>query len=373
MQLVALAAIFLLFCYLRFNHRWTHELWADEVMTVRGLKTEFIPWLQRGLPESDFHFAGSYLLLYPIGHWVSSDKFIVAIPYILLTGLFYYLFARVNWARLVRLEESSYILNPRWINVIACMLVTVNNTLIIYAFEMRPYSVLSLLMLLALLLGDRVSDLERFSFKYAIFGFVLILFHNFGLLMLVVGLGYSIVFRFCEDREVVKDRWWNQIIRFRPAFLTALTSFIFTLPMFWMYTQRPVLNLFHGTGFQVHQFIHPGMKGVLQVLGIYYGFQSGYKWIRLVIVVLVMFGLLLCIFRKRWMVLLFPIWFVVGPTFIIYLFDNAVKFLFIQRQFLWVIPFHAVFVGMTVHHSMDWFCQRFTSRRGQRFWQGGNL
>lgn len=363
LQQAALWIGFVCYAYMRFNYRWVHEIQGDEAVTVKGLSQSYVSWITNFIPTWDFHFHGAYLLLYPIGHFISVDKFIVGIPYILLSLLFYYLFARVNWARLMGLDNSHEWISSKWANVLACFLIAYNNTLIIYAFELRPYSVLCLLMLVALFVSWKIVAQNRLNVWLICYAFLIISFHNYGFFMLIVGLSYCVSFRlFLESTK--GGSWIRRVGSYWPAVINLLMATVCSYPFFWLYQTRPVLRTHLQMNFDVHQYIHAGIAGAVQVMAIYYGFRSDFKWVRLIIVLLVACGVFLFIYQKKWAPILFVLILVIGPTYAIYLQDLRLKYWFIQRQFLWVIPFHAAFVGVAVHHSINLFCQ-LIQRRGR--------
>ena len=351
-QLILIALYFFISSYLRFQYRWSHPLDGDELMTIQGLRMDFYSMLFDFIPKTDFHFPPAYVLLYPIGHYLSMAPLIVSAPYAVLSLYFYYFFARVNWPKIVGFKNQRFAIDVKWINVLACVLISYNDTLIIHALVLRPYALLCPLALLALWLADKILNLKNLNWRYVVAVLALLLFHNFGSLMMLTAFGYCLLSRISQAEG--NSSLSIQIKSYAPAFLTVGLAVLLSVPFFWWYLQYPFLHQYHFSSIDPHLFIHPGMRGIIQVWAIYYGLsQPHLKPFRLILVVFVACTIPLFFRQKKWMVLGFLFVFVICPTWLIYLFDLRLNYWFVQRQFIWAIPFHAVFVAMSIHYLLN--------------------
>lgn len=344
---VLIAAIhFVIYFYLRFQYRVKQDIWVDEIWTLKGLKLPFWEWLLNHLPNNDFHFPGAYLVLYPLGHWWPEDnRFILSIPYMIISSVFFFLFAKVNWLRFLDLGDIKQSIKGTWINVLALMLITYNSTLILYAFELRPYAVLPLLALVGLLLADKILDLKCFNLWGVLAVCTYVTFHNYALLMFMLGLAYCVALRLTRAREKFWN--WNVFSVYRPVMITLTVGALLAVPILWQLLHAPYLKSFDMTSMDAntHRWIYPGFKGLTQVAALYYGF----KRFRITIFCFVILGSIQLLAKRKWIPILFPVMWVILPTALIYWVDIVSHYWFVQRQFIWVMPFHAIFVASTVY------------------------
>ncbi len=362
-QLSILVFFFLLYGYFRIRYRWTHPLQGDEIITAQGLQLSFRSMLFDFIPRTDFHFPWAYVLLYPIGHYVSLKPLIVSLPYAAISAFFYYIFARINWIRLLDLYDQNFAFDPKWINVFSCGLVARHETLIMHALELRPYGTLTLLAVLALWLTSRLLEQKRFTWYFVAGFFALIVFHNFGLMMILVSITYLLTIRFFSSAantlEELSHSLWS-------VGSTLLFSIIGTLPFIWWYCQYPTLRGHPFSSRDPHLYIQAGLKGLQQVIALYFGLSHpDVKLFRLFLVLTMLCGIALNLFRGIRKIFLFPLILVLLPTFLLYLWDLHIHYWFIQRQFLWVMPFYSVFVALMAHTVIDWAISHFSKSQNR--------
>ena len=350
-QVFALLSIFSIFCFLRLKYRFRPEFFSDELHTISGFQHPFADYLLQYLPRNEFHYPLDFLLMYPIGHWISSSQFAIMIPHLLAMVLFFVLLVVINWQKVLSLSFSSP--DPKWLNILAALMMTFNETQILHSLILRPYAILSLLAIVAIVLAEAVLGAERFNvgLVFMISGFIV--FHNYCLLMFCIGIGYIGM----KSLKSLTFSSFASLLKSRMCSIKIITlGILLSVPVLAVYHQAPALRPEYLANSQIdpHQYIKPGLKGWIQVLAIYYGFIP----FRILLLSLTVFGTLLFVVEKKWKPILFLLMWVVIPTLLIYIVDVRMKYWFIQRQFLWVMPFHAVYVAAATFFSLHWLYQR---------------
>jgi len=364
-QLSVLITYFFVYFLLRLQLRLSSSLLNDEQVTTGGLHLPFVQWITEYLPRSDYHFATSYLVLYPVGHWISLSPFILCIPYAIISCLFYFVFVKVNWPALLNLSPKDPVISPIWLNIVAAVLVTHNATQIEHAFAVRPYGSLSLLAVFALCLSMKVLTSDRFRLSYVLGIAVLSVYHNYGVMMIF----YSTLYIFARYFILPDTTLSGEKVKMPhlAAILTMVTGFALAAPLWLYYVNSTVLQALNITAYDpavhtlVHYYIKPGIKGVTQVAALYYGFKP----FRLMLFAVMLVGVFYFIRKRKWQVLLFPICLVILPTAVIYLFARLSNYWFIQRTFIWVMPFHAVFVSAAMYAAVNWMACKLLPGRSK--------
>lgn len=346
LQIAFFSVIFGIYCYFRFQYRFRSEFLSDELYTISGFQHSFAHYLFHYLPKGEFHYPVDFLLMYPIGHWITTNRFVLMIPHMIAMFVFYFFFIKINWQKV--LDLSFKFPDPKWINVIAAAMIAYNETQILHALILRPYAVLSLLTLLALTLAYYSFHAIQFKAKlsWAIFAFII--FHNYCLLMLLLGIFYISV-------TMLRKIKMKEVIRFLVSHVHSFQiigfGMLLALPVLIYFHQAPALQPEYLANSQIdtHQYIKPGLKGFIQVVAIYYGFKP----MRILLLCLGLMGTLFLIIQKKWKPIFFLFVWVILPTFMIYVADVRMKYWFIQRQFLWAMPFHAVYIAGTALYAIS--------------------
>ena len=205
---------------------------------------------------------------------------------------------------------------------------------------------LSLLALLSFVLSSKLIRIPRFDFRYALGMFVLVNIHNYGLLMLIAGLSFCVTVRMIESGASVSKGFGAN--PYRHIFFPFLGVVFLSIPLWYIFLNTPIVKSMDGSTFQyagltvrsyVHEWIKPGIKGLSQVIALYYGFKP----FRILLLTTAVIGTFYFLVKKKWAAILFPVAWVAGPTGAIYFADLYLGYWFIQRQFLWVMPFWAVY------------------------------
>jgi len=325
-KVIGLALICLLGLFFRaemFQHR---DLNQDEDKHFNyALSAGFEPFWQR------LHY-GEELTSFP-GHYLTTVPFIkafhskwgAAIPHIistLLGFLFLYLICRRMF--------KTY-----WAILITFFFVAIHRELIYHAFELRPYAVLPTLALMSFyFLETLISPAFQPSFRQKAACLLLLLFtvayHAYGILIV----GVCSVFLLL--RESV--RYSTKAVYERTVPFYALLA-VLAVPLWLWYNSGNVFR----SGIDTFEFIadpavHPAVF-LKQVVGNLTGSKLNYIFLP---------GILFLPFCKPAVLrekIGYLLVLVIFPILLIFLSDVLSKYWFIQRQFIWVIPYFAIFIG----------------------------
>lgn len=371
-QIVFLIVIFCVFLYYRLAYRIASAKYVgDEFFTIQNLNYPWHTYFFKILPSMEYHYPGTYLLIYPLGQ-LSTNPYFLFLPFLAISVAFYLLLAKIDWWRLFNFKQEVSVF-PQWINVIACGLIAVNQTQHIHSFEMRPYSTLSLLALLALWCTWVIFHGRSFKWRY-VFGLsAILLFHNFGILMIFLSAFYLTVYFFLGSNP--KNRFKNIVKRLKIPFQTIVVASLISFPLIFFYFQGGHSHLLN-TGLakkseklvnfdrNTHEFIQQGWRGFEQVAALCYGFSGKQRMLRGYVVALMFLGSLVIIFKKHWAALSFLVIFVATPLIVIYLSALYSGYWFIQRQFVWVMPFWALYNAFCIVLVAREFWPRLRERIG---------
>jgi hypothetical protein len=303
--------------------------WLDEEFQVRhtqGPLKAFWQWHYYGETTC---FPGDYLLTYPFVELGHGNLWIVRIPHILATILGFWLLYLVG----------RYYLRTIWGFAIIFGLTALNSSLVEHSFEIRPYAVLPTLGLLSLYCAHRIFDQERpLTFKnkiyiglaYTFIGF----FHAYGLFIMLLPLAY------CFLRSFGLKELKEGLLKYGATLALTLLPGL-AIWGWYMYGSNVVLiHLLNMNTFQYipHPFINPVgfLKGIL---GNLVGFKPFY--------VLLLGAAALFLLRKKelWNRVGFLLLLVIVPIECVAVSSIVKKYFFLQRQFVWVIPFFAIWIA----------------------------
>ena len=368
-QRLCLIVFFGVFLYLRFHWRVSNlELVGDELALIKATQMKFFYFLTHYAGTSEYHLPGSFLLVYGMAHWIGNGLLVVSIPFYLISSAAYWLIALINWRRILDLNELKDHL-AGWINVIACILITYNSSQIIHSFEARPYSTLTLLSLLALWLSWAAYSAQKFQFRHLVSFVSIAIFHNFGLLMLLISGGYWILRELVScDRKIggLRNAIGKSLAFAKVYSVGSVLSMAFIA---FFILKSPIFSLANTTvsfGRNTFEYIQSGWRGAIQVVAIYYGFFGWLKLLRFLLLLCLAGGTVWLVHRKKWVALISPLVLVILPTFIIYGSAVLSNYWFIQRQFVWVMPYWAVYNAVCFiiccQLGYEWIFKRLSSR-----------
>lgn len=329
--LLAIAIIFLYGMYLRTDNLPNKGLWKDELNQLKIMEGDFFKML-RCLPVTE---VGSYLnldhfLIYPFFKIFSYNKCGLAIPHIII-ALFTFYFLFLNCRHLLK-TIFGYIA-VFWI-------FSVNLTLIKHATEIRPYAVLPFLSLATFYFSELLADNLDMPFwrKIGIYLFFIltIAFHTYGIFIVFFCYAFSVLSRW--EKDFVK-------IFFARNLKILLFMLAIALP-YWFYNllvRGGHVTLGRSTKDLVFAFIPSPLNDSVGFLkGIFctlVGRRANYVFLLCVI-----FPFILP-YKERFRQILFFFVLVLFPIGAIFLGDFISGVYFIQRQFIWVMPFFILLLG----------------------------
>lgn len=315
--------------YLRIAHLYRHELWGDELYYLIPLKGTFIEFI-KAIPKYEVcsYLSGDLFLFYPFFKVFSYDKWGLAIPCIIATAAGFYILYLI----------CKMYFKSIWAYLITFTVVCFNATLINHATEIRTYAILPTIALAAFYIFQKMADSD-FKLKapgniWAMIFFVLMIwFHVYGMLMYVSCLLFVLLSK-CKEKD------FGPCLR-RAAFFTIIVL-CFAMPL-WLYSvfgprlniAEVKLNTFDWFPNPVHDL--PGfLKSVLCNM-------AGSKI--LYILLPGIFIPFILSYKERFKQLLFLFFVIAAPVGFILLFDVMQSYWFAQRQFVWVMPLFAFFLG----------------------------
>jgi len=327
MSSLLMGAWALLGVYWRVRTFALREIWTDEIEQLRGVSKSLHWLLFVYLPGIPGGFPGDYLLTWPFAH-LSTNKWILTAPHIPLMLLSFYLLFLICKA------EFRTIWGP----FVVFALFAMNPNLIFHALEIRPYASLLALVLAMYWVSFRAVQTDSWPMRrqiaWGIWCWFILLFHAYGLYLLVFLLTYHLIFSRGE-------RPW--IPTFKRFFIPTLIAGLLALPL-WIYFANPD----HISMYQYDTYLYSG-GSARQLLAFVFGnlgdIGRHHAWI--IPMVLIFFSLVLPDPKrsKRFGFLLLN---VLCPIAFIYLSDKQVHYWFLQRQFIWVMPLWSILAGMSV-------------------------
>lgn len=319
----------LLGLYLRFQFRADNPLWHDEIYQISQMNGSFWDMI-RMLPRYEFgsYISGDHYLIYPFYKAYFDNVWGLAIPHIIATIVSFYLFYLI----------CRKYLKSVWGFAAAFAVFSLNATLIEKAFEIRTYSMLVLLELASFYILQ-LMDEEGFQFKRikkwkaGLFFILVIWFHAYAIAIVFVPAVYFLGRRLGSDS--FKPVLWRMVKFF--SVVLAITMPVWLISVFGRhldYESFPFGGVFH---FIPDQRVNP--LGFFKAI---FGNLLGFKPLYVLLLGLVALFWPLAERKER-------VWFflsmIILPVFLILCVNLMTGYYFIQRQFIWVMPFFAMFLG----------------------------
>ena len=276
-------------------------------------------------------FPGDYLLTFPFVKLFGTNKWLITIPHIIATVIgFYLLYLICN-------KHLKNILAFTLVFAIVCF----NYNLQLHAFEFRPYAVLPTLALAVFILSERiVYDYDRLTrTKKALIGLFFVLtvaFHAYGILMIFLCMSYFVLSK--SDKKPIIE-----IIRKILPFSAALV--LVSVPLFlWYYVQNNFSEGdFTSRNINTFDYIPNPLVNLNNFLRSVFGNLIGVKKLKLLINGV--FVALLIPQKDKLNQAKFLLFLIVLPIGLILLADVRSGYWFVQRQFVWVMPFFAFWLA----------------------------
>ncbi len=316
--------------YLRFLHRLGTEVTGDEHYSftcIRGEGTlKPLLWeVQRN--GEQICFPGYYYTTWPFVKVFGDDRWGMNIPHILMTMLGFYFF---------------YLLCRRYIKhiipfTVALLCFDYQSNLIFHAFEFRPYTVLTTLALGLLFFFERSMEgaYQNLGKKFWLFLFIVfsVWYHAYGILMVGVIAAYFLA----REKNSCQTQRWRDFLKFivlclgvsMPIFLFYASGTVWEKDLDYnpfLYIVNPVVDPVQFMRSVIGNLVgsHPFSKALFLggILGLFISPSS----------------------RKRDYIGFF-LFLIIIPIIFILLADIKRNYWFLQRQFVWTMPFFALLVG----------------------------
>lgn len=328
--------------YLRLAKLSRHTLWNDEYYQLNQMLGSFGDLLN-SLRYGEYcsYLSGDLYLTYPFFKIFYYNKWGLAIPHIIATIAGFYLLYLI----------CKRYLKTIWGFSITFMVFCFNVNLVEHATEIRTYAVLPTLALgvfysLSLYIE---SDLTLERTKKIIMGgfFILVIwFHVYGILIVLSLLSFHLL----AARE---EKHFSSVLKKTSRFIFVVLCIAMPL---WLYSvSGPHLDP-RQYNIDVFYFIpnpFKNLSGFLKgVLGNLVGFRKFY---------FLLIGLVfpfLFPYKERVKQVYSLIFAILMPISLIFLFDLKNKYWFIQRQFIWVMPLFAFFLGWSWESFLMFWTQK---------------
>lgn len=342
----AVISICLLALYLRSVKLFYHELWVDEIYQVDQMRGTFLSMIKR-LPVNEFcsYLSGDYYLTYPFFKIFSYNKWGLSIPHIISTLLGFFLL---------------YLLCKRycksiWGYVITFGVICFNDTMIEHATEIRTYAVLPTLALACLYFWLKLIDsnycLSRGKrIAIGVFFILTIWFHVYGVIIFSFTGLYALVTR-------LKNKAIFAILRNTSFFVFII--FCITLPLWFISVFGRHLDSTK-FNFDTFQFIPNPLQNSIGFLKGVFGNLLGSK--KLYFLLLGVIFPFVIPYNDRFRQILLLVVLVFVPIGVILFANILTHYWFIQRLFIWVIPFFALFIGWSWDSAIIYLKNKFVKK-----------
>ena len=313
--------------YLRLVKLANHQLWGDEYWQLDIMNGSFIDFL-RAIPGREYcsYLSGDYYLIYPFFKIFSYNKWGLAIPHIIATIIGFYILYLI----------CKRYFKTMWGYLITFTVVCFNATLINHATEIRTYAVLPTLALAVfylsqLLVEQNVNMSMKKKWMIGAFFVLIIWFHAYGILIL-----FSIVCFFLLTS--LSDKSFKLIFKSTSKFLAIVCLVAAPLWLFSIFSPHCGYTPYNTFKYIPSPFAN--IKGFLKSL---FGTLVGNKKLYFLLIGIVSSCFLP--YKNRFKQIIFLIVTVFFPVGLILLSDIKNSYFFLQRQFIWVMPFFAFLLG----------------------------
>ena len=326
---ISVAIICLHGLYLRIMHLYNHTLWADELYSLGMMRGTFSKLLDEILKiEYCTYLSGDLYLEYPFFKIFSYNKWGLAAPRITITIAGFYILYLI----------CKRYFKSIWAYLVTFGIVCFNATLIEHATEIRIYAILPTLALATFYLFQRIADLD---FKLnipkricAIIIFVTIIwFYIYGILMFMSCFLFVLLSRYKDNG-------------FKAYFINAISFtgivLCFAMP-FWLYCVFRPHYSYGAMQVQPFIFIPDPMRDIVGFLKCIFCNLIGFK--KLYFLFLGAAIPFILSYEDRRKQLLFLFFIIIVPIIAIFFSDLVSNYWFLQRQFIWVMPLFAFFLG----------------------------
>lgn len=331
---------------LRFKWRAHFPLAGDELWQMDIIQRPFFEFVET-LKKMEYlpYLQGDYFLIYPFWRIFGVNKWGLAIPHIALSALMFYLLYRLCQKRLTTV----------WGYIIVFGIVCFNQTLIAHAFEIRRYAALPAVALATCYLAEvLVRQNKALSLKarwsIGLFFLFVILFDTYGILMVF----FSLCFCLFEKRLALEFTGVAKNVVSLFAFVAMAAAPFWLLSIFGPHLDYRAHALSGDIVIpQTFQFIPDPVKDIVGFLKSIFGNLVGLK-VFYVLILAIPLGFLISQ-KKRLEQASYFLFLIILPISAILVMTIKVKYWFVQRQFIWVIPFFAILLGWMWESNIQYF------------------
>jgi hypothetical protein len=305
----------------------------DELNLYNYTRGELLPFWQQVKYGELTSFPGTYVVTYPFVQMFSLEQRLqLNIPHFIaiLVGFF-----------------AVYLLCRRYLTswtawIVVFLVMAFNRNLIYHALELRPYSVLAMLGPMVFYLADNIVNKTAQQkiwqqFLISIFFVTTVAFHAYGFLIV----GFSMLFWIVAARFKEK---WSSI--FKRIWLFCVLTGMIAVPIFIWYATAENKDATFQTMVErfiyTFQFVPDPFEDPVGFLKSIFANLIGHGRLYFLLVVV---PLALLFGKDRGKQFLFLLIMVVFPIALICATDIVKSYWFVQRQFVWIMPLFAFYLG----------------------------
>lgn len=301
-------------------------MWLDELFQLSIVDRNFIDVI-KCLPYSEYssYLSGDHYLIFTFLKLFGYNKWALASVHIVATIIGFYLLYLI--CKLYYKTIIGYL--------VTFTVVCFNATLLKHATEIRCYAVLPTLALAVFYLFQKLADKptplsRKNKILVTLFLIATIWFHPYGVLMIISSLAFHLL-----------RKWRTQDFKGILCRVGKIMSVSLCIAMpLWLFTElnlRPLLET------NTFQFIPNPLYNPVGFLKGIFGNLVGFKKLYFLLVG-VIFPFIIR-YKERILQVFFQFVLIFIPIGLILSADVMRRYWFIQRQFVWVIPFFAFYLG----------------------------
>ncbi len=339
---VAIISIYAL--YLRLQRLAGHTFTPDEWAQIYFINRPFLDLL-KNIPNFEFcsyTTFGDYFLTWPFFKIFGDNKWGLAIPHIIATVLGFYLLYLI----------CKLYFKTIWGYIITFVIVCFNATLIIHATELRPYAILPTLALATFFFSRLLVEQPDISIKkkwlLGAFFVLAIWTHVYGIAMFFLAVTFNLLSK-------LYDKSFKAILKTNMRLFFIVLCIAMPLWFYSVFGPHKPIPAFYGPVMFAH--IPNPVIDIIGFLKAIFGNLMGYKKLYLLLVSIIFPFIIPCKDRFKQVAFLFIMVFL--PILLILLADLKSKYYFVQRQFIWVMPFFAFFMGWTWESLIVYIYEKF--------------
>lgn len=310
------------------------DLNNDELYQLQDIYNRRYNFLLHNTYGDHTFFPGEYILTYPFVTLFNKHPLAIAFPHFITMLLSFFLLYKI----------CALYLKSRMSVAIVFLTVCLNTNLIYHSLEYRPYAVLPTLALASLFLGhytvSHYTNLTKTQKCFIAFYFIVATsYHAYGLIITGLPLVYALL----------RESKGNIKILMNQKYFTYFLVIGIIATLFWLW-YAVGHKLYPMTGRFAGQALSDPFAFIPNPLTDAAGFakavagnligQSKMYWVLAGLAGLFLFH------KDTWKIWLFALFLIIIPLTLILLVDIKVSYWFLQRQFVWVMPFFALLVGM---------------------------